>query len=236
MQFRNEIDWWDCGIVIVVHFDQSAMHYKFHYKFMWHLPRLYGLTPGHRATGMFRQWYSRIGYWRLTASAGRRVALLVDIDTATVRIELNRGGFLGLRINQTSLDISTIQNDTLAVYLPMSRENKNGIRSVPGQCEKCLLHTFVCLCTSLQEPQSKLVGKRTPLLNCDRSLLLPVALVTDKDLVDAGRRMLFNVGKPSSDVYQIWFSVQVQKRSWIDRWAVGRKDNSLLKDFSSVTS
>lgn len=139
---------------------------------------------------------------RLTASAGRRVALLVDIDTATVRTELNRGGFLRLRINQTSLDISIIQNDALAVHLPTSRK-KNRKKNVPGQGEKCLLHTFICLCTSLQEPQSKLVGKRTPLLNRNRSLLLPIALVTDKDLVDAGRRMLFNVGKPSSDVYQI---------------------------------
>lgn len=74
------------------------------------------------------------------------------------------------------------------------------LHDVPGQCEKCLLHTFVCFRTSLQEPQSKLVGKRTSLLNRNRSLLLPVALVTDKNLVHAGRRMLFNVGEPGSDV------------------------------------
>lgn len=120
----------------------------------------------------------------LTAPAGRRVALLVDIHTVTVRTELNRGGFLGLRINQTGLDIS-------------------------GQCEKCLLHTFVCFCTSLQEPQSKLVGKRTPLLNRNRSLLLPVALVTDKNLVDAGRCMLFNVGEPGPDVVEGLFVCNV---------------------------
>lgn len=142
----------------------------------------------------------------LTAPAGRRVALLVDIHTVTVRTELNRGGFLGLRINQTGLDISTVSPMTHQPSDPSCPPcltwtvGKKIKINVPGQCEKCLLHTFVCFCTSLQEPQSKLVGKRTPLLNRNRSLLLPVALVTDKNLVDAGRCMLFNVGEPGPDV------------------------------------
>lgn len=51
----------------------------------------------------------------VSTPARRRIALLVDIHTVTVRTKLNRGGFLGLRINQTSLDISTIQHDALAV-------------------------------------------------------------------------------------------------------------------------
>lgn len=71
----------------------------------------------------------------------------------------------------------------------------------PGQGEECLLDTLVCLCTGLEESQAELVRELLSLVEGDRSLLVPVALVANEDLVDPSRSVLLDIRVPSSDVY-----------------------------------
>lgn len=73
--------------------------------------------------------------------------------------------------------------------------------NTPSKREEGILNTLVCLGTSLEEAQPKLVGKRAPLLKGDGALLVPIALVANKDLVDTGRRVLLDLGVPGADVW-----------------------------------
>jgi hypothetical protein len=92
----------------------------------------------------------------------------------------------------------------------------------PSKSEEGLLHTLVSLGTGLKEAQAKLVGELPALLERDGALLVPVALVADKDLVDTRRRVLLDLGVPRADV--CLSALRCAAR------------NPLLKLFSSVTS
>ena len=72
---------------------------------------------------------------------------------------------------------------------------------LPGQREECLLDTLICLCTGLEESQAELVRELLSLIERDRSLLVPVTLVANEDLVDTSRGVLLDIRVPSSDVY-----------------------------------
>jgi hypothetical protein len=69
---------------------------------------------------------------------------------------------------------------------------------------KGLLDVDVVLRGHLQEGNAKLISQLLALLGGDGPLLLPVALVSDQDLVNALAGVLLDVGKPGSDVYSRW--------------------------------
>jgi hypothetical protein len=74
------------------------------------------------------------------------------------------------------------------------------VSDVPCECEESLLDSLVCLRTRFEEPEPKLVGELTPLLDRDSSLVVPVALVPDQDLVDTLGGVLLDVGVPCADI------------------------------------
>lgn len=73
-------------------------------------------------------------------------------------------------------------------------------RDVPCKCEESLLDTLVDLGTGLEEPQAELVRQLSPLLDRDIPLLIPITLVANENLVDAGRSVLFDLRVPGADV------------------------------------
>ena len=68
---------------------------------------------------------------------------------------------------------------------------------------KCLIDVDVALGGNLEEGNAELVGELLALLGGNNTLLFPVALVTDEDLVDALGGVLLDVGKPGTDVYPV---------------------------------
>lgn len=65
--------------------------------------------------------------------------------------------------------------------------------NVAREAEEGLFHVDVSLCRDLHKGDAELVGERLALLGRDGSLLLPVALVANQDLVDALGRVLLDV-------------------------------------------
>jgi hypothetical protein len=76
----------------------------------------------------------------------------------------------------------------------------DALLDVAGQAEEGLFDVDVGFCAHFHEGDSKLVGERLALLSRDCTLLFPVALVADQDLVHAFGCMLLNVGEPGADV------------------------------------
>ena len=71
---------------------------------------------------------------------------------------------------------------------------------VACKAEEGLLDVDVRFGADFHEWDAKLVGKCLALFGRDRALLFPVALVADKDFVDAFGCVLLNVGEPCADV------------------------------------
>lgn len=67
----------------------------------------------------------------------------------------------------------------------------------PCKCEERLFDTLVVFGTGLDKSQTKLIGQLSTLLQRHRSLLVPIALVTNQNLVDSFRSMLLDVLVPS---------------------------------------
>lgn len=76
----------------------------------------------------------------------------------------------------------------------------DALLDVAGKTVKGLFHVDVALGRNLHEGDSKLVCQRLSLLGRHGSLLFPIALVANQDLVDALGRVLLDVGEPCSDV------------------------------------
>lgn len=71
---------------------------------------------------------------------------------------------------------------------------------VGREAEESLLDVLVRLGRDFEERNAQLVGECLALLCRHSPLLLPVAFVSNKDLVDAFRCVLFHVGEPGADV------------------------------------
>lgn len=71
---------------------------------------------------------------------------------------------------------------------------------VGGEAVEGLVDVDVALGGDLEEGDAELVGEGLALLGADDALVLPVALVSDEDLVDALGGVLFYVGEPGADV------------------------------------
>ena len=74
-------------------------------------------------------------------------------------------------------------------------------KDAPCECEERLLDSLVHLGGCLHEPNAQLFGKLSTLLLRHCSLVSPVGLVANEDLVYAFRRMLLDVGVPGTDVF-----------------------------------
>ena len=66
--------------------------------------------------------------------------------------------------------------------------------------EKGLFDVDVALCADFHEWDAELVGEGLTLFCAYGTLLFPVALVANQDLVDAFAGVLFDVGEPGADV------------------------------------
>lgn len=64
-----------------------------------------------------------------------------------------------------------------------------------------LLDVDVVLGRNLQERDAELIGQLLSLFGRNSSLLLPVTLVANQNLVYPFARVLFDVRKPSADIY-----------------------------------
>jgi hypothetical protein len=71
---------------------------------------------------------------------------------------------------------------------------------VGGEGVEGLVDVDVALGRDLEEGYAELVGEGLALLGRDDPLLVPVALVSDQDLVDALSRVLLDVCEPGADV------------------------------------
>jgi len=67
-----------------------------------------------------------------------------------------------------------------------------------SQLEERLFHANVALRTDFHERNAELICKSLTLRSADLALLLPVAFVTDQDLVDAFGCVLLDVGEPGA--------------------------------------
>lgn len=65
---------------------------------------------------------------------------------------------------------------------------------------KCLIDVDVTLCGDFEERNAEFVGEGLATLCADGALLLPIALVSDEDLIDAFGCVLLDVGEPGADV------------------------------------
>jgi len=71
---------------------------------------------------------------------------------------------------------------------------------VGGEAVKGLVDVDVALGGDLEEGDAELVGEGLALLGRDDAFLLPVALISNQDLVDALGGVLLDVGEPGLDV------------------------------------
>jgi hypothetical protein len=71
---------------------------------------------------------------------------------------------------------------------------------IGSEAVECLVNVDVALGRDLEEWDAKFIGERLALFCADDSLLFPVALVADQDLVDTFGGVLFYVLEPSADV------------------------------------
>lgn len=78
----------------------------------------------------------------------------------------------------------------------------DALLDVTGQAEECFLHIDVTLSRHFQEWYPELIGESLTLFSGNYSLLFPIALVTDKDLVDTFRCVLFHIRKPGTNIYE----------------------------------
>jgi hypothetical protein len=76
----------------------------------------------------------------------------------------------------------------------------DALLDVASQAEEGLFDVDVGFCAHFHERNAELVGERLALLGGNCTLLFPVALVADQDLVHALGCMLLNVGEPGTDV------------------------------------
>jgi hypothetical protein len=71
---------------------------------------------------------------------------------------------------------------------------------IRGERVEGLVDVDVALCRDLKEGDAEFVGEGLAALGADGTLLFPVALVADEDLVDAFGGVLLDVGEPRADV------------------------------------
>lgn len=76
----------------------------------------------------------------------------------------------------------------------------DALLDVACKAEECLLDVDVRFRANLHEGNAELVGKGLTLLGRNGTLLFPVTLVANQDLVDALGRVLLNVREPCADV------------------------------------
>lgn len=76
----------------------------------------------------------------------------------------------------------------------------DALLDIAREAEEGLLDVDVGLGADFHEGNAELVRERLALLGRNRALLLPIALVADKDLVHALCRVLLDVGEPRADV------------------------------------
>lgn len=90
------------------------------------------------------------------------------------------------------------------VYVGRGRLCLGGVHDalldIGGQAVEGLVDVDVALGRDLEEGDAQLAGELLALLRGNDTLLLPVALVADQDLVDTLGRVLLHVGEPCSDV------------------------------------
>lgn len=71
----------------------------------------------------------------------------------------------------------------------------------PCQREKRLLDTLIHLCRSLHEQvDAQIIGELVRLLLCNCSIVRPVRLRADEDLVDIFRKILADIRVPCPDI------------------------------------
>jgi hypothetical protein len=90
--------------------------------------------------------------------------------------------------------------DAGARGLVILRAVDEALLDVGGEAVKGLVDVDVALGGDLEEGDAELVGQCLSLLRRDDTLVLPVALVTDQDLVDALRGVLLYVLEPGANV------------------------------------
>jgi hypothetical protein len=100
----------------------------------------------------------------------------------------------------------------LRLLLWLLRIHKS-LLDVARQAEECFLYVDVALRRDLHEGNAKLISQCLTLLCRDRSLLLPVALVADEDLVDAFCSVLLYVREPCPDICSLSASVHKPSQS-----------------------
>ena len=121
--------------------------------------------------------------------------------------------------------------DTLLHAQIRFRGIDNPLLDVRRQAVERLFDVDVALRRHLHERDPQLVCQLLAPLYRNDSLLFPVAFVANQDLVDAFRGVLFDVGEPSSDIWEIVSSEVLTLRE-----TQSRQETLLLKDRSSVTS
>lgn len=72
--------------------------------------------------------------------------------------------------------------------------------NIRGERIEGLVDVDVALCRDLEEGDPELIGEGLAALGADGTLLFPIALVADENLVDAFGGVLLDVGKPRADV------------------------------------
>lgn len=154
--------------------------------------------------------------------------------------------------SQTTLNLSSLHHNSLAAVLAQTTRTRSSLSNLHAsrrcvtcrwllcihdslldiacQAVKCLVNVDVALGRDLHERYSQFVGECLPLLSRNCSLLFPVTLVTDQNLVDTLGRVLLNVGEPCPNVCGCLLVAVAYFRAF-----AGSKD-SLLKLRSSVTS
>lgn len=74
------------------------------------------------------------------------------------------------------------------------------MESSPCQAEESIFNTLVDLCASFHELDSEFFSQFATLFLGNSTLVVPIALVPNENLVDALGSMLFNVLVPGSDI------------------------------------
>lgn len=102
---------------------------------------------------------------------------------------------------------AAIQARSLLVYTHALGARLFGLGGIHAlldiRCEaiESLLDVDVVLCGDFKEGDAKLISQLLSLLGGDGSLLLPIAFVSNEDLVYSFTGMLLDVGKPGTDVF-----------------------------------
>jgi len=123
---------------------------------------------------------------------------LVDTNGSVSWNTSRRTHSIGLRINETSLNISK------SMWID---DSKNVGNDAPCECEERLLDTLVNFRWRFHEANGKFIRELTALLLSNHSLIRPIRFVTNKDLINTFWGMLLNVWVPGPDV---WWTLGVR--------------------------